>query len=216
MPSPGTGTPPVSANSSDRTRAPTPGSSASSLGSSQPVLHAMSRIELALRGCGRVGRDGVDPSAVGREAEHAAHHVVIGTRQVVVRDADLAVREPLPEQRVLHFHAHAAWRQREQIRKRIQRELEPRHPRHLRPSGAPTPVAQRRQMLVDCRSAAVTGRAHAANDDLAELLAMDLEQGPERCVRRIGVAVPLAPVAVVSEEPQERPLVDRRSSSIPP
>ena len=38
-----------------------------------------------------------------------------------------------------------------------------------------------------------TGRAHAANDDLAELLAVELQQGPQRGVRGIRAAVPLAP-----------------------
>jgi hypothetical protein len=51
-------------------------------------------------------------------------------------------------------------------------------------------------------------RAHATDDDLSELLTMDFQKSPERGVRRIGAAVPLAPGPVVPEEPQERRLID--------
>src|SRR5213593_242387 len=52
------------------------------------------------------------------------------------------------------------------------------------------------------------GRAHTADDDLPELLAMELEEGPQRGVRGIGFIVSLAPDPVVSEEAQERRLCD--------
>src|SRR5437870_2337176 len=44
--------------------------------------------------------------------------------------------------------------------------------------------------------------------DLPELLSMNLQQGPERGVRRFGVTVLLAPDPVVPEESQEGRLVD--------
>src|SRR3989449_8406959 len=52
------------------------------------------------------------------------------------------------------------------------------------------------------------GRAYTADDDLPELLPMDLEEGPQRGVRGIGVTVSLAPDPVVREESQEGRLVD--------
>ena len=64
----------------------------------------------ALRGGGRIGRDRIDPAAIGGEPQHPAHDVVIGAGQVVVRDADLAIGEPLLQQRILHLDAHAARR----------------------------------------------------------------------------------------------------------
>jgi hypothetical protein len=45
-----------------------------------------------------------------------------------------------------------------------------------------------------------SGGAHAAQDDLPGLLAMDLEQRPERGRRRYGVSVLLTPAAVVGQE----------------
>src|SRR5712671_3236577 len=51
-------------------------------------------------------------------------------------------------------------------------------------------------------------RAHASDDDLPELLAVDFEEGPERDVRGAGVTVLLAPDPVVPEQSQEGRLVD--------
>src|SRR5881397_717670 len=51
-------------------------------------------------------------------------------------------------------------------------------------------------------------RAHTANDDLPELLAVDFEEGPERSVRGVGVTVSLAPDPVIPEQSQEGRPVD--------
>src|ERR1700737_1052435 len=51
-------------------------------------------------------------------------------------------------------------------------------------------------------------RAHTADDDFPELLAMDLEEGPERGVRGIGVTVSPAPDPVVPGGRREGPLID--------
>src|SRR5256885_957611 len=70
-------------------------------------------------------------------------------------------------------------------------------------------------MLVDLVSGSAASRADTANDDLPELLAMELEERPQRGVRRIGAAVSLAPHAVVPDEWQDySPVVEQRAERL--
>jgi len=84
---------------------------------------------------------------------------------------------------------------REEIGKRIQREVEPPIRASSDRDEAWT-LAQRRKILVRLPfggSPAVL----TPDDDLAELLAMDREQCPKRCVGRVGIAVPFGPGTMV-------------------
>ena len=114
----------------------------------------MSRIESRWAEAVASGATLLIAPAVGRQPQHPAHDVVVGAGQVVVRDADLAIGEPSLEQRVLHLDGDAARRHGEQIRKRVQRELEPRHPRQLAVARRDDPFAERREKSSICRSAA--------------------------------------------------------------
>ena len=87
--------------------------------------------------------------------------------------------------------------------KRVQGEVEPRHPRLLAVARREGPLAERREEVVHLPLGGDAGGADAADDDLSELLAMQLEQRPERGVRPIGAAVPLAPGAVIADQPEE-------------
>src|SRR6185436_4674210 len=117
--------------------------------------------------------------------------------------ANLTIGETSLEERVLRLDAHTARRRGEQIGKRIQSELEPGHPCELPALRCADSFTQHRQMIIRLPLGGGAGRAHTADDDLPELLAMDLHERPERGARGLGAAVLLAPGPVILKEPQE-------------
>jgi len=104
---------------------------------------------------------------------------MVGAGQVIVRHANLAIGEPLPEQRVLHLDTHPSRWRGEQVGKRVQGELEPGHPCQLSAIRCADPFAQRRQMVIHLPLGGGAGRAHTTDDDLPELLTMDLQESPD-------------------------------------
>ena len=94
---------------------------------------------VALRGGGRVGGDGIDSPAVGGEAEHPTHDVVIGSGQIVVGDVDLAIGEPFLEQGVLYLNTDAARWRCEQVGNGFNAKSSQDICCMSRPSGPPTP-----------------------------------------------------------------------------
>jgi len=69
-------------------------------------------------------------------------------------------------------------------------------------------LAERSEIIIHLPLRVGSYSAQPSNDDFAELFAMDYQESPERKVRRISVAVLLAPGAVISEESLEGRLVD--------
>ena len=123
-----------------------------------------------------------------REAEHSAHHVIVIAREESIGDANLGIRKWFFEKRVLHFDADTARRSGEQVRKRLQREREPRKLRARLFARRGETGAQCGEVRVDLRVGVRLGR-EAANEDFAKLLTVQLEKRPKRRIRRIAVAV---------------------------
>src|SRR5215813_7365135 len=134
---------------------------------------------IALRGGSGAVRNRVDAAAIGGKPKHPAHDVVVCAGQVIVDHCDLAIGKPLLEKRVLDLDAYPSPWHPEQIGKRVQSELEPGHPLQLALMRYADSFGERRQMLLHLPPGGGTSRAHTADDDLPELLAMDFEEGPE-------------------------------------
>ena len=98
-------------------------------------------------------------------SQHAAHDVMGRAGQVVVGHIDLVIAEPPPQRGVLCLHRDAAGRHGEHVGERIQREVEPRHPRLLAVAGSEHTGAERRQEVTD-----VPRRGFAGGGDAADVL----------------------------------------------
>jgi hypothetical protein len=127
---------------------------------------------------------------------------------MVTGHVDLSVGQRLLQQRVLHLDAAAARRPGEQIRERVQGEVQPGQRLPLDAGRSAHAIADRREAGVDLRAGRVAGRADAAQDDLSGLPALNDEQRPQRRQGRIGVGVTRAPGAEVADQASRSRAVD--------